>query len=287
MLMKEEFYNPSQDKDATRTMYELNYRSSWPEYENWNNNTDWVGAVTQFGAMHDYNLSLTGGGQKATFRISAGYKHQTGSIIKQKSQQFTTRMVLDYNVSDRIRFSTNFALTYTGNDKNYSNLLSIAQKIAPNMSIYRQDANGNDTDEFYIMNPSDSNHSPAGGGNYSSYNLAAIKSLGNPVAIANLAWSKENTYRLTPDFSVKYELLGTEADKSRLTLNGRVDFDIYASSSPTYYPASLSSNQWSSSSYNKSTNTETNRMKIGGRVELQFTPYFQNKDWFATMLARY
>jgi TonB-linked SusC/RagA family outer membrane protein len=287
MLMKEEFYNPSQDKDATRTMYELNYRSSWPEYENWNNNTDWVGAVTQFGAMHDYNLSLTGGGQKATFRISAGYKHQTGSIIKQKFQQFTTRMVLDYNVSDRIRFSTNFALTYTGNDKNYSNLLSIAQKIAPNMSIYRQDANGNDTDEFYIMNPSDSNHSPAGGGNYSSYNLAAIKSLGNPVAIANLAWSKENTYRLTPDFSVKYELLGTEADKSRLTLNGRVDFDIYASSSPTYYPASLSSNQWSSSSYNKSTNTETNRMKIGGRVELQFTPYFQNKDWFATMLARY
>jgi TonB-dependent SusC/RagA subfamily outer membrane receptor len=166
MLMKEEFYNPSQDKDATRTMYELNYRSSWPEYENWNNNTDWVGAVTQFGAMHDYNLSLTGGGQKATFRISAGYKHQTGSIIKQKFQQFTTRMVLDYNVSDRIRFSTNFALTYTGNDKNYSNLLSIAQKIAPNMSIYRQDANGNDTDEFYIMNPSDSNHSPAGGGNY-------------------------------------------------------------------------------------------------------------------------
>ena len=287
MLMKEEFYNPAQAKNATTTMYELNYRNTWPEYENWNNNTDWVGAVTQFGAMHDYNLSLTGGGQKATFRISAGYKHQTGSVIKQKFQQFTTRMVLDYNVSDRIRFSTNFALTYTGNDKNYSGLLGIAQKIAPNMSIYRQDANGNDTDEFYIMNPSDSDHSPAGGGNYSSYNLSAIKSLGNPVAIANLAWSKENTYRLTPDFSVKYELLGTGAESSRLTLNGRVDFDIYASSSPTYYPASLSSNQWNSSSYNKSTNTETNRMKIGGRVELQFTPYFSNKDWFATMLARY
>jgi len=287
MLMKEAFYNPSQKSDATTNIEELNYNTSWSEYENWNNNTDWVKAVTQFGAMHDYSLNLSGGGEKATFRISAGYKHQTGTVIKQKFQQFTTRLVLDYNVSDRIRFSTNFALTYTGNDKNYgNNILSLAQKAAPNMSIYRQDANGNDTDEYYIMNPNQNGLYPKDG-NYSSYELNAIRGLGNPVAIANKAWAKEQTYRLTPDFSIKYELLGVEADKSRLTLNGRVDFDIYANSSPSYYPASLASNQWSSSNYNLSTNSETNRMKVGGRVELVFTPYFKNEDWSATMLARY
>lgn len=301
MLLKEAFYNPSQLSDATTNIEELNYNTSWADYENWNNNTDWVKAVKQFGVMHDYNMNLSGGGEKATFRISAGYKHQTGSIIKQKFQQFTTRLVLDYNVSDRIRFSTNFALTYTGNDKNYgNNILGLAQKMAPNMSIYRQDSYGNDTNEYYIMNPSQSGKYPKDG-NYSSYELNAIRGLGNPVAIANLAWAKENTYRLTPDFSVKYELLGVEADKSRLTLNGRVDFDIYASSSPTYYPASLGSNPWSTagttsstvgatsggSNYNYATNTKTNRMKVGGRVELVFTPYFKNEDWSATMLARY
>lgn len=287
MLMKEEFYNPAQRSDATSEMQELNYNTAWPEYENWNNNTDWVKAVKQFGAMHDYNMTVSGGGEKATFRISAGYKNQTGSIIKQKFQQFTTRLVLDYNVSDRIRFSTNFALTYTDNDKNYSNLLGIAQNIAPNMSIYRQDANGNDTDEYYIMN--EPNPTTGGGATdiYSSNYLAPIHNLGNPVAIANLATSKEQTYRLTPDFSIKYELLGTEPDKSRLTLNGRVDFDIYASSSPTYYPASLSSSKWNNSSYNAKDNKETNRLKVGGRVELVFTPYFKNEDWSATMLARY
>ena len=288
MLMKEEFYNPKQQPDATTSINELNYLGSerWAEAQHWDNNTDWVKAVKQFGAMHDYNINLTGGGQKATFRISAGYKHQTGSIIKQKFQQFTTRLVLDYNVSDRIRFSTNFALTYTGNDKNYSGLLGIAQKTAPNMSIYRQDANGNDTGEYYIMNENREGYYPDDG-NYSSYELRAIKSLGNPVAIANMAWSRENTYRLTPDFSVKYELLGTEAEKSRLTFNGRVDFDIYAGSSPTYYPAALASAQWNGSSYNLSTNKETNNFKVGGRVELVFTPYFKNQDWSATMLARY
>jgi TonB-linked SusC/RagA family outer membrane protein len=287
MLMKEEFYNPGQKANATTDIQELNYNTAWSEYENWNNNTDWVDAVKQFGLMHDFTVQLTGGGEKATFRVSAGYKHQTGSIIKQKFQQFTTRLVLDYNVSDRIRFSTNFALTYTGNDKNYSNLLGIAQQMAPNMSIYRQDANGNDTDEYYIMN----RPNPVSGGGatdvYSSQALEPIHNLGNPVAIAHLASSKEQTYRLTPDFTIKYELLGTEANKSRLTLNGRVDFDIYASSSPTYMPASLGSLLWSNNGYNLATKTETNRMKVGGRVELVFTPYFKNEDWSATMLARY
>ena len=162
MLMKEEFYNPTQSATATTNIAELNYDRSWAEFENWNNNTDWVDAVKQFGAMHDFNVNLTGGGQKAQFRISAGYKHQTGSIIEQQFQQFTTRMALDYNVSDRIRFITNFALTYTNNDKNYegkvngvnhSSLLAIAQNMAPNMGIYRQDANGSPQPESCAASP--------------------------------------------------------------------------------------------------------------------------------------
>ena len=291
MLMKEEFYNPTQRSDRTTSIAEINYDKSWAEYENWNNNTDWVDAVKQFGAMHDWNVNLTGGGQKATFRISAGYKHQTGSIIEQKFQQFTTRMALDYNVSDRIRFITNFALTYTNNYKNNEakgSILSIAQNIAPNMAIYRQDANGHDTGEYYLMNPSAPSRdvSPYDG-DYSSYDLSSIRRLGNPVAIAHEAWIKDQTYRLTPDFTIKYEILGTEAEKSRLTFNGRVDFDIFAESKPTYWPASLSTDTWTSADYNATTNYEYNSMKIGGRTELVFTPYFKNRDWTATMLLRY
>ena len=296
MLMKEEFYNPTQSATATTNIAELNYDRSWAEFENWNNNTDWVDAVKQFGAMHDFNVNLTGGGQKAQFRISAGYKHQTGSIIEQQFQQFTTRMALDYNVSDRIRFITNFALTYTNNDKNYegkvngvnhSSLLAIAQNMAPNMGIYRQDANGNDTDEYYLMNRTGTSSQTPYDGPYSSYELRNVYGLGNPVAIANQAWIQDKTYRLTPDFTIKYEILGTEAEKSRLTFNGRVDFDIFAESKPTYWPASLSNNMWTDSEYNLTTNYEFNRMKIGGRTELVFTPYFKNHDWTATMLLRY
>ena len=289
MLMKEEFYNPTQRSDRTLNIAEINYDRSWAEYENWNNNTDWVDAVKKFGSMHDFNVNLTGGGQKATFRISAGYKHQTGSIIEQKFQQFTTRMALDYNVSDRIRFITNFALTYTNNHKNNEangSILGIAQNIAPNMAIYRQNADGTDTGEYYLPNRYQNGMTPYDG-DYLSYDLRGIHDMGNPIAIAHEAWIKDQTYRLTPDFTIKYEILGTEPEKSRLTFNGRVDFDIFAESKPSYWPASLSTDQWTTNTYNQTTNYEYNSMRIGGRTELVFTPYFKNKDWTSTMLLRY
>ena len=284
MMMKEEFYNPAQLSNATSNIKELNYDATWGDYQNWNNNTDWVKEVTQFGAMHSINANLTGGGQKATFRISAGYDKQTGSIIKQKLDRVSTRLVLDYNVSDRIRFSTNFALTYTNNYQNYEGtingvkhpgLLSIAQRLAPNMAVFQELGDGTPTDNYYIM------------GANSSTRLDAVRALGNPVAIANQAWKKDQTYRITPDFSIKYELLGIGEEKHRLTFNGRVDFDIYARSNPTYYPASLSSNTIGSSEYNLSTSSESNRFKIGARTELVFTPYFKNKDLSAMALIRY
>ena len=288
MMMKEEFYNPSQSSTATTTLAELNYDKSWSEYENWNNNTDWVKAVSQFGQQHSWNLNLTGGGERATFRISAGYDKQSGTIIKQNLDRFTTRLALDYNVSDRIRFSTDFALTYTNNDRNFdgsakNNLLGKALNLAPNMAIYRQDANGNDTDEYYIMNPSGDPYA----GNFSSTRLSAIRAIGNPVAIANEAWAKEKTYRLTPDFTLKYELLGTDDHSHRLNIEQRIDFDIYSNSSPSWYPASLSTNSWTSGNYNMSQSSESNRFRIGSRSRLNYTPHFNNENISVTMMAQY
>ena len=289
MMMKEELYNPTQAQNATQYIDELNYTQSWADYHNWNDNTDWVKEVTQFGQTHDHNVNISGGGTKANFRISAGYYHQTGTIIKQSLNRFTTNLTLDYFVSDRIKFSTKVDFTYSNNNKNYSGLLGIAQKLAPNMTIYREDRYGNDIDgQYYIVNPTKSTaqrytHQTE----LSSYELSKVRELGNPVAIANLAWSKDNTYRVRPDFALQYELLGKDRDQSRLTYKGDVYFDIYARSTPSYYPAELENSAWTSSNYNKSYNLESNRMAYTVTNDLTFTPHFKNEDWTATMRARY
>lgn len=299
MMLKEEFYNPTQSSSATSTINEINYipAESWAEANNWNKNTDWVKEIKQFGEQHEANFNISGGGQKATFRISGSYSHQLGTIIKQKMDRLTTRLVLDYNVSDRIRFSTNFALTYTDNLKNYTygsskssgahnNLLAMALTMAPNASIYRYDQYGNNTGEYFLMNPTVSGMTPDDG-NYTSEQLSDIVAIGNPVAYANKSWQKEKTYSIVPDFNIKYELLGTENGKTRLTFNGRVYFDIYAYSKPTYMPGSLSNGSYTDSDYNFITNTESNQFKMGSRLELIFTPAFKNEDFYLTMLARY
>jgi len=283
MLMKEELYNPKQDPKATADVYELNYDANGHpgDWENWNNNTDWVDAVTKFGQTHDHNINISGGGEKANFRISAGYYYQTGTIIKQSLNRFTTRLALDYFVSDRIKFMTTFAFTYTNNNKNYDNLLGIAQKLAPNMSIYRQNADGEDTGEYYMMNPYNE------GRNRSSEALKDVRSLGNPVAIANMAWSKENVYRITPDFKLQYELLGKEEDKHRLTYTGDVYFDIYANSKPSFYPGELTKGSYLRNNYNYAYNLESNQMGFTVKNELKFRPHFKNEDWTAQALVRY
>ena len=299
MMLKEEFYNPTQSSTATSTINEINYipAESWADANNWNKNTDWVKAIKQFGEQHEANFNISGGGQKAQFRISASYSHQLGTVIKQKMDRLTTRLVLDYNVSDRIRFSTNFALTYTDNLKNYtygssknnsSNnaLLAMALAMAPNAAIYRHDKYNNNTGEFFLMNPTRTGMTPDDG-NYTSIQLADVVAIGNPVAYAYNSWQKEKTYSIVPDFNIKYELLGTETGKHRLTFNGRVYFDIYAYSKPTYMPGSLSNGSYTDSDYNFITNTETNQFKMGSRVELIFTPAFKNEDFYLTMLARY
>ena len=299
MMLKEEFYNPTQSSSATSTINEINYipAESWAEANNWNKNTDWVDAIKQFGEQHEANFNISGGGQKATFRISGSYSHQLGTIIKQKMDRLTTRLVLDYNVSDRIRFSTNFALTYTDNLKNYTygsskssgshnNLLAMALTMAPNASIWRMDQYNNNTGEYFLMNPTVNGMTPDDG-NYTSSQLSDIVAIGNPVAYANKSWQKEKTYSIVPDFNIKYELLGTENGKTRLTFNGRVYFDIYAYSKPTYMPGSLSNGSYTDSDYNFITNTESNQFKMGSRLELIFTPAFKNEDFYLTMLARY
>ena len=288
MMLKEMYYNPSQSASSTTNINEINYNKSWAEYENWNNNTDWVDAVTQTGWSQYHYLTIAGGGEKANFRISAGYDHQNGTIIKQSLDRFSTKLALDYFVSDRITFRVTFPLTYTSNNRNFDdNILGRAQKVSPNMGIYRQNADGSNTNEYYTMLPTGYKGAGSTAPNTSSKELESIRNLGNPVAIANLAWRHEKTYRISPEFKLDYKLLGTDDDKTKLDYTGMVYMDIYASSTPKFWPGSLFTNTWTDSNYNRNENNEYNSLGFTTRHTLTFTPAFKNKDWYATMFGRW
>ena len=291
MMLKEAYFNPKQST-ATSDMVELNYDPSYPiQYYNFNKNTDWVDAVNQFGQTHNYYVTLTGGGEKAKFRISGGYDHQTGTIIKQVLDRFSTRLVLDYDVSDRIRFSTNFALTYTDNHRNWdgsstTSILGKAYNAMPNMSIMEYDQNGKLTGDYYKMlrtNPTVG----AGGNNYYSSNyLSDMKGIGNPVAIANRAFNNQSTYRINPQFNLQYKLLSKDSEGHQLNLNAEVYMDIYNESVNTYYPSSLTTDTWSTG-VNQTTNNEYKSLAFTNREKLIFVPHFNSENISISMLGQF
>lgn len=293
MMLKEAYFNPKQNS-VTSTMPELDYNKDYHNYYNFNKNTDWVNEVTQFGQTHNYGINLTGGGEKALFRVSGNYDSETGTIIKQSLDRFSTRMVLDYYVSDRITFRSNFALTYTSNNKNYAGILDKAYAAMPNMAITRHErVNGEeyDTGEYYKMLKLHGTPWTSMGEAMSLYEsskyLEDMVGNGNPIAIANLAWLKEKTYKITPQFQVEYKLLGKSDDETRLDYTGEVYLDAFTQSTTAYYPAELTNDAWDSEGGNNlSSDDESKYLSFTTRHTLAYTPKFKNEDHYLTAMIR-
>jgi TonB-linked SusC/RagA family outer membrane protein len=277
MMLKEEYFNPRLQAGASDNINEINYKSGgeFSEYQMYNENTDWVDAVKKTGWRQNHYVALSGGGEKANFRIAAGYDHETGSIIKQQLDRFTTRVALDYFVSDRIKIATNVALTYTDNKKNYSDLLSVAYRRMPNLAIYEQDRNGNSLGTYYNMLPTVNDV-------FRNNQLNDY----NPVALANLAKNEETSYNIEPEFKLNYELLGIEEEKTRLTYEGKIVFNIFNRYNDMFRPISLSTGGWNSSDANLATNDAYKSLGITTTHTLTFVPHFANKDHSLMMMLR-
>lgn len=275
MLLKEAYFNPEQS-DVAANIPEINYDPTFSEYEQYNNNTDWQDAVTQVGLRQNHYLSVTGGGEKATFRISGGFDHETGSVIKQQLDRFSTRVCLDYFVSDRIKISTNFSMTYTKNQRNYDNLLALAYKKMPNMSIYEQDPiTGEDTDKYYQMLQTAPDV-------FKDDQRVYV----NPVASANLAKNDDRTYDITPEFELNYHLLGLDEESHQLNWQGRVYMNIFNEYVDMYYPSELVTTSWKDG-VNRSYAGSTKSVAFNTKQTLTYIPHFNNKDHSLMMMGRF
>lgn len=273
MLMKQAYFNRSLSSTETYAQYsrqEYNYNPSFSEYEQFNNNTNWVDAVTQHGWTHDHYLSVSGGGERATFLVSGGFLNQSGTSIGQNFRKITSRMSLDYEISRRIKLITEFQFTYSNNDKNLENydgynttLLGIAYKKMPNVGIYRQDDNGQDTDEYYnIRNDSQL--------------AASQKNLFNPVALARQATNREVNRRVLPTLRLQYNILHPSFDESKIQLRytAYVNFDINSLARNMFLPASVSNANWDNQAVNHAQESTSERLNIQTENKLMLETYF-------------
>lgn len=270
MLMKQAYFNPRQDENAC-DIPEFSYDPTYSEYEQFNNNTDWVDEVTKYGFAHDNTINVTGGGDKAKYRISLGYLTQTGTIIEQKYDRISSLMNLDYQVSDRLKFSTEFSLTHSKNKQNYKEewysegLLDIAYRKMPNVSVYRQDAFGNNTSEFYNIP-------------LTSRLDDSQKYLANPVALAHLGKFDEVNMRIIPTLRLQYDIL--DPNKHKLRYSGYVQFDIENKREDKMLPREVSSQAWNNENINRAYGREAESLNIQTKHDLLFVPRLGDRHSF-------
>ena len=277
MLLKESYFNPRQN-DAASDVPEINYDPLFPEYHQYNDNTDWLKEVTQIGLRQNHYLTINGGGEKARFRISGGYDHETGTSIEDKMKRFSTRVNLDYNVSERILVQTNFAMTYTKFNHNYDDLYGIALKKMPNMSVYEEDGNGNDTGVYYNMLQSGPY---TGSGVFEKDQRTYV----NPVASAHLAKNDQTKYDLTPELILKYELMGMDEEHDRLTYKGQVYMNIFNNYEEKFYPSELVTTSWSAG-HNTSRDASSKSVSLTTKHSITYVPALPNKDHSLMAMAR-
>lgn len=285
MMLKEAYFNPKLS-DTDGDIPELNYDyGGFSEAYMYDNNTDWLSLVKQNGFNQAHTVTVSGGDDKTHFRLSGGYDHQTGTVIKQVLNRFTTRMALDYFVSDRIKVTSDLSVSYTDNKRNADGLVELGYTKMPNLSPYYEYENGVWSDDFYYMLRTAG--SPTTKPSTSDSRLSDQKSKANPLASAALAKNQSRNFNLGTNLALEYKLLGLDNSKSQLTYRGSVNINSSSSYGNNDYPRELMMSTQDFLNAHTSSANSSKSLSFSTRHNLTFNPVFKNRDHYATMQASF
>ncbi|BDD12433.1 SusC/RagA family TonB-linked outer membrane protein (plasmid) [Fulvitalea axinellae] len=231
-------------------------------YYNYHQDTDWLDEITRTGVMKEHFVSLGGGGEKVRYRTSVSYHQNDGTTTSNSYERLTTKINLDYFISDRLKFITDisYARAYR-DDAFYSNIRSIAYKKMPNEAIYEHDAEGNLTGEYFNGDW----ENPYQTFKYNDKDTPFY----NPVAMANESSNQLINDRLRSKFTLQYYVLDD------LFIRSTINFDLNNNRrNAMLSEAATNQGAWTSDSKNKATSSNSGTFTVGTFTDLFYTPEF-------------
>ncbi|SHE90640.1 SusC/RagA family TonB-linked outer membrane protein [Dysgonomonas macrotermitis] len=235
-------------------------------YYNYGQDTDWVDAITQTGWTQDHNLSISGGGTKALYRMSLGYYNSSGNVIGQSLDRITTNFNLNYNISERMRVSADVSYTHSKNNKNFmTDLLESTYTKMPNQSIYEYTDTGINTGKYF--SPSETPQ-----GSFTSADLDKYKKgIYNPVAMAEEGTWDVVTDRVRPKFSLQYQIV-----PEQLILDADLAFDISSEKNKKFLPQIATGRPWYEATSNRAEDSDLEAFIVRSYTRLSYNPKLNN-----------
>ena len=114
-------------------------------------NNDWQSSVLRTAPIQNYNVSISGGGEKSSTLLSLGYFNQAGIVVGSEYKRYTVRLNTDYTLSSKLKVGMTlngaFIEQKAVGSQGDAGVLSTANYMQPTSPI-RSDING-----FYGLNP--------------------------------------------------------------------------------------------------------------------------------------
>ncbi|MBE9599756.1 SusC/RagA family TonB-linked outer membrane protein [Pedobacter sp. MC2016-24] len=281
-LISEEYYNAGKIFSTTEFAKEFQYdKNDAYNYYNFSNNTDWVKAITRIGYLQDHNVSISGGGERARYYGSLGYFNQQGTTKGTDLGRITTRINLDYTVSERIRFRTDVSYTHIANNQLYTGSKDLGVRQAayikmPNQSIYEYDEYGNLTSNYFTPAVTAQGYAYY----YLRSNNYVLGGTYNPVSMALQASNYQLGDRVTPHFNVQYNVV-----PNVLTATSDVQFDINNSKITTFLPQIVTGRPITETISNRASDVDGDQFTVTTKTNLLYTPTLGEKHTFQGLLS--
>lgn len=111
-------------------------------------NTDWFDLTQRNATYQNFNLDVSGGSDKTTFRFASGYRNQKSNSLGNDLEKIYVRLRVNHQLADKFKIGFNFSPTFTQSNalSNYGGVL-----LPPNISPYNAD--GTYADILGVPNP--------------------------------------------------------------------------------------------------------------------------------------
>ncbi|MGN0220946.1 MAG: SusC/RagA family TonB-linked outer membrane protein [Prevotella sp.] len=136
---------------------EIGYDPSWRYFDEYNQDVDWLSYLTKNAFTTDNSFSMSGGGEKATYRYSLSYLNEGGTTKGTGLTRLNTSLNVGYRFSEK--FVVEAEYTYSDSKKKApwtDKLRAEAMRKMPNKSpYYIDDATGAMTDIYFTRQEDD------------------------------------------------------------------------------------------------------------------------------------
>ncbi len=248
--------NAVSELDLLFNTKELLQDPNYRYYNEYNVDTRWLDEVRQNAWQLDNSISMNGGGEKATYRMSFGLLEDIGTTIGTKAQRITASAKITYKFSNQFRVFTDISYTDYDRDANaVENVRGAAQLKMPNQSPYLIGDNGTVSSSYFT--PQTNFQGSFSGVDENSKAKGTI----NPLAMAKEGYKnvRERNEKITINWEYKVPL---KQEWQHLTYNGSVTMNMKNSSTKSFLPQVATGVLWTDSYANRSVESSSNSFGI-------------------------